>query len=86
MWRSRQSIQAQLPQAFFDLADPDGSYQKSVQAFLIAPEKVASKIVQAMGTKKREINLPWLLEATNKFYTLFPNLADFLARKVFNFK
>ena len=71
---------------FFDLADPDGSYQKSVQAFLIAPEKVASKIVQAMGTKKREINLPWLLEATNKFYTLFPNLADFLARKLFNFK
>ena len=71
---------------FFDLADPDGSYQKSVQAFLIAPEKVASKIVQSMGTKKREINLPWLLEATNKFYTLFPNLADFLARKVFNFK
>lgn len=71
---------------FFDLADPDGSYQKSVQAFMISPEKVASKIVQAMGTKKREINLPWLLEATNKFYTLFPNLADFLARKLFNFK
>ena len=71
---------------FFDLADPDGSYQKSVQAFMISPEKVASKIVQSMGTKKREINLPWLLEATNKFYTLFPNLADFLARKVFNFK
>lgn len=71
---------------FFDLADPDGTYQKSVQAFMISPEKVASKIVQAMGTKKREINLPWILEATNKFYTLFPNLADFLARKVFNFK
>ena len=71
---------------FFDLADPDGSYQKSVQAFMISPEKVASKIVQSMGTKKREINLPWLLEATNKFYTLFPNLADFLARKLFNFK
>ena len=71
---------------FFDQADPDGTYQKSVQAFMISPEKVASKIVQAMGTKKREINLPWILEATNKFYTLFPNLADFLARKVFNFK
>ena len=71
---------------FFDLADPDGTYQKSVQAFMISPEKVVSKIVQAMGTKKREINLPWILEATNKFYTLFPNLADFLARKVFNFK
>ena len=71
---------------FFDLADPDGTYQKSVQAFMISPEKVVSKIVQAMGTKKREINLPWILEATNKFYTLFPNLADFLARKVFNFQ
>lgn len=71
---------------FFDLADPDGSYQKSVQAFMISPEKVATKIVAAMGTKKREINLPWVLEAANKFYTLFPNFADFLARKVFNFK
>lgn len=71
---------------FFDQADPDGSYQKSIKAFMIAPEVVATKIVQAMGTKKREINLPFILNATHKFYTLFPNLSDFLARKVFNYK
>lgn len=71
---------------FFDLADPDGSYQKSVKAFLISPEKVASKIVAVMGTKKREINLPFALQAASKFYTLFPNIADFFARKVFNYK
>lgn len=71
---------------FFDLADPDGSYQKSVQAFLLQPERVAKKIVQAMGTKKRELNLPLVLSLTHKFYSLFPTLADFLARTVFNFK
>lgn len=72
--------------SFFDQADPDGSYQKSVKAFMIQPEVVAKKIVAAMGSKKREINLPFILNATHKFYTLFPNLADFLARTVFNYK
>lgn len=71
---------------FFDQADPDGSYQKSVKAFMIQPEVVAKKIVAAMGTKKREINLPFALNAAHKFYTLFPNVADFLARTVFNYK
>lgn len=71
---------------FFDQADPDGSYQKSVKAFIIQPEVVAKKIVAAIGTKKREINLPFALNATHKFYTLFPNVADFLARTVFNYK
>ncbi|MGT2911876.1 SDR family NAD(P)-dependent oxidoreductase [Streptococcus cameli] len=71
---------------FFDLADPDGSYQESVKAFLLQPDDVARKIVKAMGTKKRELNLPFLLNATHKFYTLFPRLSDYLARTVFNFK
>lgn len=71
---------------FFDLADPDGSYQKSVRAFLISPEKVAVKIVEIMGSKKREINLPFALQAASKFYTLFPSIADFFAKKVFNYK
>lgn len=71
---------------FFDQADPDGSYQKSVRAFIIQPDRVARKIVNCMGTKKREINLPFLLAATHKIYTLFPTLSDFLARTVFNYK
>lgn len=71
---------------FFDQADPDGSYQKSVKAFLLQPDYVARKIVAAMGTRKREINLPWSLALAHKFYTLFPRIADYLASTVFNLK
>lgn len=72
--------------AFFEEADPDGAYLKSVKAFLLQPDTVARKIVRIMGTKKRELNLPWSLALAHKCYTLFPHLADFLARTVFNYK
>lgn len=71
---------------FFDQADPDGSYQESVKAFLLQPDYVAKKIVAAMGTKKREVNLPWSLALAHKLYTLFPCLSDYLASTVFNLK
>ncbi|MBY5034919.1 SDR family oxidoreductase [Streptococcus gallolyticus] len=71
---------------FFDLADPDGSYQESVKAFTMQPQVVAKKIVKAMKTRKRELNMPFSLAATAKFYSLFPGIADFLARTFFNFK
>lgn len=71
---------------FFDQADPDGHYLESIKAFLLQPDKVAKKIVAAMGTTKREINLPWLLVVAHKCYTLFPRLSDFLARTLFHFK
>lgn len=71
---------------FFDQADPDGSYQEKVKAFTLQPDVVAQRIVRIMGTKKREVNLPFALAFVHKFYTLFPNLADFLARTIFNYK
>ncbi|UUM58387.1 SDR family oxidoreductase [Streptococcus suis] len=71
---------------FFDQADPDGSYQESVKAFLLQPDYVAKKIVAAMGTKRREVNLPWSLALAHKLYTLFPCLSDYLASTVFNLK
>ena len=71
---------------FFDQADPDGSYQESVKAFLLHPDYVAKRIVAAMGTKKRDINLPWSLAAAHKLYTLFPRISDYLASTVFNLK
>ncbi|WP_155964847.1 SDR family NAD(P)-dependent oxidoreductase [Streptococcus ruminantium] len=71
---------------FFDQADPDGSYQESVKAFLLQPDYVAKKIVVAMGTKKRDVNLPWTLAAAHKLYTLFPQIADYLARTIFSLK
>ena len=72
--------------AFFDQADPDGSYLKSVDRFLLEPDVVAKKIVKTIGKNKRELNLPVLLNLAHKFYTLFPKLADKLAGETFNYK
>ena len=71
---------------FFDQADPDGSYLKSVERFLLEPDAVAKKIVKTIGKNKRELNLPFLLNLTHIFYTLFPKLADKLAGETFNYK
>ena len=71
---------------FFDQADPDGSYLKSVDRFLLEPDAVARKIVKIIGKNKRELNLPVLLNLAHKFYTLFPKLADKLAGGIFNYK
>ena len=71
---------------FFDQADPDGTYLKSVERFLLEPDVVAKKIVKIIGKNKRELNLPILLHLAHKFYTLFPKLADKLAGETFNYK
>ncbi|MDD7361356.1 MAG: SDR family NAD(P)-dependent oxidoreductase, partial [Streptococcus alactolyticus] len=72
--------------SFFDKADPSGEYLKSVGRFVLQPEEVARRTVAILGKNKREVNMPWLIAAAHKFYTLFPKIADFLARKVFNYK
>ena len=72
--------------SFFDKADPSGEYLKSVGRFVLQPEEVARRTVAILGKNKREVNMPWSIAAAHKFYTLFPKIADFLARKVFNYK
>ena len=71
---------------FFDQADPDGSYLKSVERFLLEPDAVAKKIVKTIGKNKRELNLPFLINLAHIFYSLFPKLADKLAGETFNYK
>ena len=56
---------------FFNQADPDGTYLKSVERFLLKSDAVAKKIVKIIGKNKRELNLPILLNLAHKFYTLF---------------
>ena len=72
--------------SFFDKADPSGEYLKSVGSFVLQPEEVARRTVAILGKNKREVNMPWSMAAAHKFYTLFPKIADFLARRVFNYK
>lgn len=71
---------------FFDQADPDGSYVKAVDRYILEPDFVAKKIVKNFGKPKRELNLPWLLNLTHKLYTLFPRISDKIASKMFNYK
>ena len=72
--------------SFFDQADPDGTYIKAVDRYILEPDFVAKKIVNTFGKAKRELNLPWLLNLTHKLYTLFPRISDKLASKMFNYK
>lgn len=71
---------------FFEIADEKGTYVKNVQRIMLKPDYVAEKIVGAMLTKRREINLPWWMNAGSIFYALFPNLFERLGKRAFNKK
>jgi len=71
---------------FFQIADKSGTYLQAVDRFLLEPQPLARKIVSIMGTPKREVNAPFIMEAASKAYTLFPTIGDFLAQTIFNKK
>lgn len=71
---------------FFDKADESGTYLKKIEGIVLNPELVAEKIVNSIGTTKRELNLPYFFNLANVCYTLFPRLGDFLAAGIFNRK
>ncbi|MBU8879242.1 SDR family oxidoreductase [Bacillus sp. FJAT-29790] len=71
---------------FFTIADEKGTYVKNVQKYMLKPEYVARKVVDAMLTPIREINLPRWMNAGSIVYTLFPRLFERLGRRMFNQK
>lgn len=71
---------------FFEIADEQGTYVKNVQRYMLKPDYVAQRIVDAILTKKREINLPRWMNAGSLFYALFPNLFERLGKSAFNKK
>ncbi|GBG94099.1 short-chain dehydrogenase [Ligilactobacillus salitolerans] len=71
---------------FFDYADKSGHYLDSISGLVLEPEKLAAKIVSTIGTSKREINRPLLMEAAAHAYRVFPRAGDFLASTMFNKK
>lgn len=72
--------------SFFDQADPSGEYLESLNLFVLDPNHLAKEIVQSMGTYKREINRPRIMEVAARFYTLLPHAGDLLAGSIFNKK
>lgn len=71
---------------FFTIADPEGFYTTKVGRFMMTPEEVAGKVVDAIGTRKREINLPWAMDFGARLYQWFPGLIERVAGPLFNKK
>jgi short-subunit dehydrogenase len=71
---------------FFTIADEKGTYVKNVQRFMLQPEYVAKKIVNAMFTHPREVNLPRWMNMGSVIYTLFPSLFERVGKRAFNQK
>ncbi|MCY7915152.1 SDR family NAD(P)-dependent oxidoreductase [Bacillus haynesii] len=68
---------------FFKTADKKGDYVKNVERWMLDPDQVAKKIVSAMMTNKREINLPGWMNGVSKLYQLFPALVERAGRSAF---
>ena len=66
---------------FFDIADKSGSYVENVQRYMLESDYVAQKIVDAIYTSKREINLPAWMEMGSKLFQLFPGFLEKTAGK-----
>jgi len=71
---------------FFNLADPGGGYVRSVDRYMLDPEKVAGRVTGALFTKKREINMPWWMDTASRMYQMFPGVMETLLKKQFNKK
>lgn len=71
---------------FFTIADEKGTYVQNVQRFMLQPEYVAKKIVNAMHTRPREVNLPRWMNMGSVIHTLFPSLFERIGKRAFNQK
>ncbi|KRL03224.1 SDR family NAD(P)-dependent oxidoreductase [Liquorilactobacillus capillatus] len=71
---------------FFNIADKSGHYLENVGLFVLDPEKTAQKIVKAIGTNRRELNLPYVFQIMYHCYQVCPWAGDYLAGNIFNKK
>jgi len=72
--------------AFFDRADPSGSYLRNLGPFVLKPERVARAIIRVMETRAPEINLPWPLAAGAWLMRAFPRLTAGVAARILDRK
>lgn len=71
---------------FFNIADKSGQYLAKLGKIVLQPEDVAAKVLATVGTSRREVNLPGIMEVGARLYSLFPGLGDVLAGGLFNKK
>lgn len=71
---------------FLQKVDATNAYRKSMEKFLLKPEKVATCIVNCIDKPVREINLPKVMGFTSKLYAVAPRLVETLGSGFFNKK
>lgn len=71
---------------FFTIADEKGTYVQSVKKFMLKPDFVAQKVVDAMLTNTREINLPRWMNVGSVLFALFPRLFERVGKNVLSKK
>lgn len=72
--------------AFFNTADPEGTYVRNINWLMMKPEYVVAKIMRLLHTKRAELNLPYAASFALKLYGLCPRLIDKIAGKWLNKK
>ena len=68
---------------FFNIADEDKSYQKSLGGETLTPKLVVGKIIKGIDMKKREVNLPFKLVLAVKISQFSPKLSDRMLLNMF---
>lgn len=68
---------------FFKIADESGDYLQNVGRWVLDPERVATRIVSAMLSDVRELNMPFSMNLASKMYTLFPRLVEAIGKPFF---
>jgi short-subunit dehydrogenase len=71
---------------FFERADPTGHYVNNIRWFMLKPERVAQRVLQAVERSIPEIDMPFIAGFSAKLYQLFPRLFDKIAFKLLNKK
>ena len=71
---------------FFDIADPEGYYKRSVAMFMMKPERVARAALKAVRTGRGDLTLPLGLSLGAKLLQLFPNALEGVARRLLSRK
>lgn len=71
---------------FLDHADATNTYREKMGNVLLTAEQVAKKTIAAIGTKKREVNIPWYMGISSKLYALAPSVVEVVGKPFFNKK
>ncbi|MCA1063284.1 SDR family oxidoreductase [Rossellomorea aquimaris] len=68
---------------FFSIADESGTYVQNVEKFMLDPKEVAQKVVDALFTSRREINLPGWMNLGSILYQIFPSFVEKVGNNLF---